>query len=33
MSRDDPKDAGLRDWRIEANRIEQFGDTALEYGS
>jgi len=27
------KDAGVRDWRIEANRIEQFGDTALEYGS
>jgi ketosteroid isomerase-like protein len=27
------KDAGLRDWQIEANRIEQFGDIALEYGS
>ena len=27
------KDAGLRDWRIEPNRIEQFGDTALEYGT
>jgi ketosteroid isomerase-like protein len=27
------KDAGLRDWRIEANRIEQFDDTALEGGT
>jgi ketosteroid isomerase-like protein len=27
------KNAGLHDWRIEANRIEQFGNTALEYGS
>jgi ketosteroid isomerase-like protein len=27
------KDAGLRDWRIEPNRVEQFGDIALEYGS
>lgn len=27
------KEAGLRDWRIEPNRIEQFGDTALEYGT
>ncbi len=27
------KETGLRDWRIEPNRIEQFGDTALEYGT
>lgn len=27
------KDAGLRDWRIEPNRVEQFGDIALEYGT
>jgi ketosteroid isomerase-like protein len=27
------KRAGLGDWRIEPNRIEQFGDTALEYGT
>jgi len=27
------KNAGVRDWRIEANRIEQFGDISLEYGS
>lgn len=27
------KTAGLHDWRIEPNRIEQFGDTALEYGT
>jgi len=27
------KDAGLCDWRIEPNRIEQFGDTAFEYGA
>jgi len=27
------KDAGLCDWRIEPNRIEQFGDIALEYGA
>jgi ketosteroid isomerase-like protein len=27
------KQAGLRDWRIEPNRIEEFGDTALEYGT
>ena len=27
------KAAGLRDWRIEPNRIEQFGDIALEYGT
>jgi len=27
------KEAGLCDWRIEPNRIEQFGDTALEYGA
>lgn len=27
------KEAGLRDWRIEPTRVEQFGDTALEYGT
>jgi len=27
------KEAGLRDWRIAPNRVEQFGDTALEYGT
>jgi ketosteroid isomerase-like protein len=27
------KNSGLRDWRIEPNRIEQFGDIALEYGT
>jgi ketosteroid isomerase-like protein len=27
------KQAGLRDWRIEPNRVEQFGDTALEHGT
>jgi ketosteroid isomerase-like protein len=27
------KDTGLLDWRIEPNRMEQFGDTALEYGT
>jgi ketosteroid isomerase-like protein len=27
------KESGLHDWRIEPNRIEQFGDTALEYGT
>ena len=29
----DLKQAGLRDWRIEPNRIEQFGDTTSEYGT
>jgi len=27
------KEAGLCNWRIEPNRIEEFGDTALEYGA
>ena len=27
------KDAGLCDWRIEPNRVEQFGEIALEYGT
>jgi len=27
------KNRGLRDWRIEPNRVEQFGDIALEYGT
>jgi len=27
------KEAGLRDWRIEPNRVEQFDDIALEYGT
>jgi ketosteroid isomerase-like protein len=27
------KTTGLRGWRIEPNRIEQFGDIALEYGT
>lgn len=26
------KQAGLHDWRIEPARIEQYGDTALEFG-
>jgi ketosteroid isomerase-like protein len=27
------RESGLHDWQIEPNRIEQFGDTALEYGT